>query len=446
MLLFLLCIACVFCFVMHRLLVFDYVDNEAAATTAATPLLHYYYSDNNNKRRRHHHNNNNNSKSLFTIIQFADLHFGGDRSKDEHTKQVMRNVLRAEEEGGASVDLVVFSGDQISGWLIDEPSIKARKRMHLLDDALGVVRSAGIPYAVLWGNHDDQPYHFDTGVWFTWTLRTSFLIAIVIFLVLLYIFSYGQKNKNGNAFLFLGILMVLLMTAFYMVVLTKPSKNARNIMQAHDEFKKKGHNLNIGSSWITHGVGGNFYYHVPILNHSLLLIFLDSGGGRIPERIYDEQVVWAESIQDAFPQAISLVFLHIPLPEYTTISGGGEKLRCFGGDGSGRGGETPSSVNYEHKSLYEGLGRKGKTKAIFVGHDHANSWCCLPPLIIGRKKTIMPALCYGKHTGYGGYDDDTPAIRGARVIRVNVSSLSLLHITTWLRMEDATLQGSGVLF
>lgn len=39
----------------------------------------------------------------------------------------------------------------------------------------------------------------------------------------------------------------------------------------------------------------------------------------------------------------------------------------------------------------------GNTKAVFVGHDHGNDWCC--PFAGG----LM--VCYGRHTGYGGYGE-----------------------------------------
>lgn len=53
-------------------------------------------------------------KTAFTIVQFADLHFGEDSDKDARSKHTMQTVLLAEP----GTDLVVFSGDQVSGWLM----------------------------------------------------------------------------------------------------------------------------------------------------------------------------------------------------------------------------------------------------------------------------------------------------------------------------------------
>ena len=45
-------------------------------------------------------------------------------------------------------------------------------------------------------------------------------------------------------------------------------------------------------------------------------------------------------------------------------------------------------------------------------------------------------MCYGRHTGYGGYGD---WMRGARVIQINLSThLPVIH--TWLRMEDRSVR------
>lgn len=44
-------------------------------------------------------------------------------------------------------------------------------------------------------------------------------------------------------------------------------------------------------------------------------------------------------------------------------------------------------------------------------------------------------MCYGRHTGYGGYGDLT---RGGRQILLNEKSLKE-EIETWIRLEDGTI-------
>ena len=52
----------------------------------------------------------------FTIVQFADLHYGESLERDRNSTKVMFDVLAAEE----GVDLVVFTGDQVSGYALDD--------------------------------------------------------------------------------------------------------------------------------------------------------------------------------------------------------------------------------------------------------------------------------------------------------------------------------------
>jgi len=344
------CLAC--CAYMHWWLDFDTPD-----VTPRTPTPH----------------------EVFTIVQFADLHFGEDAAKDQNSTRVMRTVLQSEP----AVDFVVFSGDQVSGWAVDKSAVLSH-----LSNAVG---SVGVRYATIFGNHDDQPYAFSPDAWFLWTRQISFFTAIVLG------FSAATRRYRKYS---IGIFFILA-TVVYIMLLVRPSKKVRTIMQASES--------NLSSSRPgpdnVHGVS-NFF--IPVQNQSVLLLFLDSGGGRLPEQIHDDQVDWVRSVAAKFPRSISLAFIHIPLPEYVTAG-------CFGDYG-----EPPSSVKGEHKSLYKCLEDIG-TKAIFVGHDHLNSCCYV---------SSVPALCYGRHTGYGGYGD---GLRGARVISVSHS-----RVTTWLRLEDAT--------
>ena len=48
-------------------------------------------------------------------------------------------------------------------------------------------------------------------------------------------------------------------------------------------------------------------------------------------------------------------------------------------------------------------------------------------------------LCFGQHSGYGGYGDWT---RGSRQILVTESMLADLEIDTWIRLETHEVVGS----
>lgn len=81
-------------------------------------------------------------------MQFADLHFGEDDSKDKHTRAVQRRILHHERP-----DLVVLSGDQVSGYAWDGTDGWYARQW---DALVAELQELGIPYATVLGNHDDE--------------------------------------------------------------------------------------------------------------------------------------------------------------------------------------------------------------------------------------------------------------------------------------------------
>lgn len=78
--------------------------------------------------------------------------------------------------------------------------------------------------------------------------------------------------------------------------------------------------------------------------------------------------------------------------------------------------------------------------ALFSGHDHGDTWCY-------KWDTLVPGmtvegnginLCFGQHTGYGGYGN---WIRGARQVLVTQAKLKNLEIETWIRLESGDAVG-----
>ena len=82
-----------------------------------------------------------NSNHRFKIVQFTDIHWIYDDPKSEEAAERMREVLDAERP-----DLVVYTGDIIFA----KPAAPALQR------ALAPAIERGIPFAVTWGNHDDE--------------------------------------------------------------------------------------------------------------------------------------------------------------------------------------------------------------------------------------------------------------------------------------------------
>ena len=82
-----------------------------------------------------------NSNHKFKIVQFTDVHWIYDDPKSEEAAERMREVLDAERP-----DLVVYTGDIIFA----KPAAPAVQR------ALEPAIERGFPFAVTWGNHDDE--------------------------------------------------------------------------------------------------------------------------------------------------------------------------------------------------------------------------------------------------------------------------------------------------
>lgn len=77
----------------------------------------------------------------FKIVQFTDIHWIYNDPRSDIAGERMAEVLDAEKP-----DLVVFTGDVIF----------AKPARNALDKALEPTTMRGIPYAVTWGNHDDE--------------------------------------------------------------------------------------------------------------------------------------------------------------------------------------------------------------------------------------------------------------------------------------------------
>lgn len=91
--------------------------------------------------------------------------------------------------------------------------------------------------------------------------------------------------------------------------------------------------------------------------------------------------------------------------------------------------------------------------ALFSGHDHGNTWCyrwegVLPGMTVAGTGVN---LCFGQHTGYGGYGN---WIRGGRQVLVSEEALrhsggwgedGRISVETWIRTEAGSVVGDVVL-
>ncbi|KAL6074992.1 Phosphatase dcr2 [Balamuthia mandrillaris] len=162
-----------------------------------------------------------------------------------------------------------------------------------------------------------------------------------------------------------------------------------------------------------------------------LLYFLDSGGGTIPEIVYPDQVEWyiktSAMLQSSYGKALpSLAFFHIPTEQYVNAF---NPQVCFGVQ------QDDIAPQQSSNGLLDAFQKMGDVKASFVGHNHGNDWCC------PTKQSIK--ICYGRHTGYGGYG---AWARGSRIIQVQIEKSSgAWKVQSWVRMEDGTVVDGGTI-
>lgn len=79
--------------------------------------------------------------------------------------------------------------------------------------------------------------------------------------------------------------------------------------------------------------------------------------------------------------------------------------------------------------------------AVFSGHDHGITWCYKWNTTI-QSMTVAGNgvnLCFGQHTGYGGYGTWA---RGSRQVLVTEEMLRNLEVETWIRLERGEVVGS----
>eukprot|EP01025_Chloroclados_australasicus_P017529 TRINITY_DN18953_c1_g1_i1.p1 TRINITY_DN18953_c1_g1~~TRINITY_DN18953_c1_g1_i1.p1 ORF type:complete len:418 (-),score=47.86 TRINITY_DN18953_c1_g1_i1:209-1399(-) len=85
----------------------------------------------------------------FKISQFTDLHLGESQQSDQQTIEVIHSVVEKEPDA----DLIVLSGDLVSGYMSYGSSEWFREKIGGLLESL---KQLQVPYAVTLGNHDQE--------------------------------------------------------------------------------------------------------------------------------------------------------------------------------------------------------------------------------------------------------------------------------------------------
>ncbi|KAF5009209.1 hypothetical protein FDECE_4574 [Fusarium decemcellulare] len=345
------------------------------------------------------------SNGTFQIAVFSDMHFGQYEStsgpaQDLASVKVIGDVLDYELP-----DLVVLNGDLING-----DSTFKENSTHYVDQIVAPIIDRNLTWASTYGNHDHN------------------------------------YNITGE-----GIL-------------------EREQMWPGARTQSMVNDTDAGTS--------NYYLPVYAANCTdasectpeLLLWFFDSRGGNYyqgddQENWVDQSVVtWFNEtnteLVDKYDKVIpSLAFVHIPINAtvalQTELGIDANKQPGIDADppvpqqGEGwckDGTRDTDKCHYgnQDEPFMEALVTIPGIIGLFYGHDHGNTWCYRWDEQLAGMNVEGNGLhlCYGQHSGYGGYGD---WIRGAREIVVSQDKLADLVVDTHIRLESGDIVGSVTL-
>lgn len=261
---------------------------------------------------------NQSSRSLsFKILQLADLHFSGDAATecrdsggiDDCTEVIMteyvNEVLDVEKP-----DFVVLTGDNVQTSSIEFHQLA-------VDAATATLEQRGVPYALVFGNHDDE---------------AQLSRAKQLDLLRAKPYSYTQRGPSAVA----GV------SNFHLDV-QAPHKGPWG------------------------GEGDNVFrmYFVDSLSYPNKETYPFTAS--YYDWIRPSQVQYYEQLSQAERVPAALMFFHIPLPEYAAAPWEG---RVVAGDR-----KEPVMAAHVNSHLFSSLVDRNEVKATFVGHDHTNDYC-----------------------------------------------------------------------
>ncbi|XP_022747797.1 probable inactive purple acid phosphatase 16 isoform X2 [Durio zibethinus] len=226
----------------------------------------------------------------FKIALFADLHFGENAwtdwgpQQDVRSIKVMSSVLDTE-----TPDFVVYLGDVITA-----NNIPIANASLYWDQALSPTRSRGIPWASVFGNHDDAP--------FVWPIEWFSAPGIPQLVCPVVNSSYSGELECS----FRGTSRLALMK----------NEMDNNLLS----FSRNGpKDLWPGISNYVLQVLSVETPQTPLV----YLYFLDSGGGTYPEVISSAQVEWFKRLSEEInpdSRVPELIFWHIPSKAYKKVA------------------------------------------------------------------------------------------------------------------------------
>ncbi|KIJ63787.1 hypothetical protein HYDPIDRAFT_133633 [Hydnomerulius pinastri MD-312] len=325
----------------------------------------------------------------FKLTVFSDLHYGENpwdwwgTEHDANSTRLITNMLAAENPS-----YVVINGDLITG----ENTFKENST-DLVNEILGPINKARIPFSTTQGNHDNQ-----VNITHLKEIQRELSISPL---------SYTRIAPPGVG----GV-------------------------------------GGPGNYWVP--IYRKKYDFAPVL----ILWFFDSRGGfktdntPMPDWVdpsvakwMEEEVAMMNLLWGPAERRSALAFVHIPPNAIQAVS---ETLNStlnpgLNADELGQGSTQASGPGEQGNDsvFWDALNSHiTNLHAVVSGHDHGNEWCA-------REPTKDVIFCFDKHSGYGGYDSPDWG-RGVRTFIF--SSTDPTHgVETYIKLEDGTVRDRVVL-
>jgi hypothetical protein len=249
-------------------------------------------------------------------------------------------------------DLIVFTGDVIE-------SLRCRDPIRSFRDAVAAAENSRIPWVALFGNHEGESQVTKDELMAVQLEHAGSLAEA------------GPHEVDGVGNFILEVYGTEGDKATVLYFLDSGSYSERSSVAGYDWIRKSQIDWYLAQAWLQRE---------------------DNGGSPVP----------------------SLMFFHIPLPEYREVW---NHHTCYGHR------YEKVSCPRINSGLFAAMVESGGVMGTFCGHDHINDYT-------GNLQGIR--LCYGRASGYSTYGRWFYS-RGARVIELREGQ----EFTTWLRLANS---------
>lgn len=308
----------------------------------------------------------------FKILLLTDPH--GGRDLHPQLKPAIDAMITA-----AKPDMVLLGGDVISHRIGCETQEELRTYLDLI---MEIPEKQGIPWAHVYGNHDDNMGLSNARqqeVYESYSWCVSKRSPEDIHGVSNYVLPVLRSDSDEVAFNIWGV-------------------------DTHGSLRGMLHE---------YGLPEDTMFMLP--EH-----FVMSGGSGCP---HTDQVLWyyrtSKAIENAFARKIpGMMYQHIPLPEFCLCGRNPQKTLISGVM------REPVATSEINTGMFTACLQRGDIKAIFAGHDHLNDFC-------GTYCGVMLGNCAGINYDCGCFNDQ----RGGRLIQLDQDDPWRIR-TKMLRLRD----------